>query len=127
MKAVILVDLDGTLAYYDGWHGPAHIGHPIGPMFRRVEAWLADPTKQVEIFTARLFHDVDGQARDAIYAWCIEHFGRELPVTAVKDFKMVELWDDRAVQVEPNTGRRLDGVDDGFGPAPAKRAKRRKA
>lgn len=30
--------------------------------------------------------------------------GRELPVTATKDFAMIELWDDRAVQVRMNTG-----------------------
>ena len=37
------------------------------------------------------------------------HFGVVLPVTNVKDWHMLELWDDRAVQVEPNTGRRVDG------------------
>jgi len=26
---------------------------------------------------------------------------------------MLELWDDRAVQVIPNTGRRVDGADEG--------------
>lgn len=39
-----------------------------------------------------------------IKAWCIEHLGEELPVTCFKDYGMLELWDDRAVQVEPNTG-----------------------
>jgi hypothetical protein len=28
-----------------------------------------------------------------------------LPVTNVKDFSLIELWDDRCVRVEPNTGR----------------------
>ena len=40
--------------------------------------------------------------------WCQAHLGRVLPVTCVKDFGMVELWDDRAVQVVPNDGRRVD-------------------
>lgn len=34
------VDLDGTLAHYDKWIGPEHIGEPIAPMVDRVRAWL---------------------------------------------------------------------------------------
>ncbi len=45
----------------------------------------------------------------AIDAWCERHFGRKLPVTCTKDYGMVELWDDRAVQVKENTGIRVDG------------------
>lgn len=41
---------------------------------------------------------------EAIRAWCIEHIGRALPITNVKDYGMVELYDDRCVQVRPNTG-----------------------
>lgn len=40
-----------------------------------------------------------------IRSWCLEHIGQELLITNVKDFGMYELWDDRAVTVEPNTGR----------------------
>ena len=37
--------------------------------------------------------------------------GVTLAVTCVKDYGMVELWDDRAVQVVMNTGRRVsDGA-----------------
>ncbi len=43
-----------------------------------------------------------------IQAWCLKHFGRVLPVTCIKDPKMIEQWDDRAVQVVKNTGRRAD-------------------
>jgi hypothetical protein len=32
-----------------------------------------------------------------------------LPVTNVKTFDIIEIWDDRAVQVIPNTGLRADG------------------
>jgi hypothetical protein len=31
-------------------------------------------------------------------------------VTREKDFAMIELWDDRAVQVVTNTGERADGL-----------------
>ena len=43
-----------------------------------------------------------------IKEWCLKHIGQKLEVTNVKDFGMIELWDDRAVQVIPNTGRRAD-------------------
>ena len=48
----ILVDLDGTLAIYNGYVGPTHIGEPVPKMLERVKSWLADG-KTVKIFTAR--------------------------------------------------------------------------
>jgi len=42
-----------------------------------------------------------------IQEWCKKHIGQVLEVTNVKDYGMIELWDDRAVQVEMNTGRRI--------------------
>ena len=104
------VDLDGTLAQYDGWKGPTHIGEPVEAMWRRVRQWLNEG-KDVRIFTARACRGGEEgvQVRAAIDAWCLQQFGTELPITNVKDFSMIELWDDRAVQVEPNTGRRVDG------------------
>ena len=45
--------------------------------------------------------------RPHIEAWCLKHIGQIIPVTNVKDYGMEELWDDRAVQVEANTGRVL--------------------
>lgn len=104
-KGWIGVDLDGTLAHYDGWKGVEHIGDPVPAMLQRVLAWLA-AGREVRIFTAR----VAGAAQDAELArmhvelWCQLHLGRVIPVTNTKDFAMVELWDDRAVQVEINTG-----------------------
>jgi len=32
-------------------------------------------------------------------------------ITHAKDHKMIELWDDRVVQVIPNTGERADGKE----------------
>ncbi len=29
------VDLDGTLAHYEGWNGANHIGEPLAPMLER--------------------------------------------------------------------------------------------
>jgi hypothetical protein len=101
------VDLDGTLAHYDGWRGVEHIGAPVAPMLARVKAWLAEGTT-VKIFTARVFGR-DEAALRPIQQWCRDHLGQELEVTCTKDFAMIELWDDRAVQVYANTGLRVDG------------------
>ena len=105
------VDLDGTLAYYDGWVGPTHIGAPIPDMVERVKAWRKEG-REVRIFTARVAEDNPGAGPNpevvaSIEAWCEEVFGEVLPVTNVKDYGMVELWDDRAITVEQNTGRML--------------------
>ena len=100
------VDLDGTLAQYDGWKGIEHIGEPVPLMVERVRGWLSEG-KEVKIFTARVAGHPDAVV--PIYAWCKKHLGRALPVTYMKDMNMLELWDDRAVQVIPNTGERADG------------------
>ncbi len=100
------VDLDGTLAHYEGWKGEAHIGRPVMPMVERVRAWIAKG-HEVRIFTARM-SDPDPEARqvvsNAVRDWTQEHVGAPLKATCIKDFAMIELWDDRAVQVEANTG-----------------------
>lgn len=105
------VDLDGTLAKYDGWKGIDAIGDPIAPMVERVKAWLREG-RTVKIFTARVWgHGTrlpDGTVQDVltpIRKWCETNIGQVLEITNVKDFEMVELWDDRAIRVETNTGR----------------------
>lgn len=110
------VDLDGTLAIYDERTFPA-IGPPIEVMVARVKQWIVEG-KDVRIFTARvgirpaieadLHFAADQEA--LIQTWCLEQFGIELPVTAQKDFQMIELWDDRCVQMVTNTGQRADEV-----------------
>ena len=127
MSGWIGVDFDGTLAEYGTWVGPDHVGKPIAPMVERVKLWLSQG-HEVRIFTARMYPitqvirpgdalpvaEAAGTlatplgtallAVDAIRAWCREHLGAVLPITCVKDYGMVELYDDRAVQVRPNTG-----------------------
>lgn len=46
-----------------------------------------------------------------IEQWCEKYLGQKLPVTCSKDFGMLELWDDRAIQIVSNTGLRADGKD----------------
>lgn len=114
------VDLDGTLAKYEGFVAPDEIGEPIPLMLGRVKRWLAGGA-DVRIFTARVYwHEGDEAdwhktkeaadlARAAIEKWCLKHLGKVLPITCTKDYHMHQLWDDRAVQIIPNTGRRADG------------------
>jgi hypothetical protein len=102
------VDLDGTLAEYDHWRGADHIGAPIPKMLTRVHRWL-DGKYNVKIFTARVAGDDHGAVRAIIETWCLKYIGEVLPVTNKKDYGMIELWDDRAVQVIANTGERVDG------------------
>ena len=108
------VDLDGTLAHYVKWTAIDHVGEPIWPMVERVKNWLREGRK-VKILTARVSDQsirINGGDFDvtlahvvrAIKAWCEEHIGERLEVTCSKDLDMIELWDDRAVQVEPNVG-----------------------
>ena len=105
MNGWIGVDLDGTLAEYKQWQGASNIGKPIPLMLKRVKQWMAEG-KDVKIFTARVSSNnpVKEESIMAIHKWCIEHIGQTLPVTAEKDYGMIELWDDRCVQVIPNTG-----------------------
>lgn len=99
------VDLDGTLAHYDEWRGVNHIGAPVPAMVTLVKAMIA-AGRDVRIFTARVAYEPEGSwAREVIQNWCAEHLGVILPVTNVKDFGMIALYDDRCIQVEQNTGR----------------------
>lgn len=105
MSGWIGIDLDGTLAHYSGWKGIEHIGEPIPKMLAQVNEWL-EQGRDVKIFTARV--SVTGPLReeaiDYIHQWCKKHGLPALEVTNIKDFGMVELYDDRAFNVRPNTG-----------------------
>lgn len=98
------VGLDGTLAEYHGYTTEGAIGPPVTTMLLRVMKWLEDGV-EVRIVTARADNP---KAVDAIRRWCTTHVGRDLPITNKKDYSMHQLWDDRTVQVIPNTGRRAD-------------------
>lgn len=94
------VDLDGTLAEATAWQGMGHIGPPVPLMLRRVRLWL-EKGLRVKIMTARA-GDPEGVA--ATQAWLQAQGLPALEVTDKKDFGMIELWDDRAIQVVQNTG-----------------------
>ena len=106
-KPWIGVDLDGCIAEYHGWTTSAtDIGKPVPLMVERVKTWLEEGVL-VKIFTARIdIKDPEllNQVVCAIQFWCKKHIGAILPITATKDYAMIQLWDDRCVQVIPNTG-----------------------
>jgi len=111
------IDLDGTLARYDGWKGATEVGEPVPAMLELVKNFIKQGVR-VKIFTARVYCGESGEpegdryreaqtARLAIEKWCAKHVGVILPVTCCKDFGMITLYDDRCIQVVPNTGETL--------------------
>lgn len=134
-KGWIGVDLDGTLAEYHGWTDgeigkpiPTMVARVkrwladgkdvriftarISP-FGRPRCTTAQCDGRVHLeggWGERLVEcpatkRVMDEQKDLILTWCVAHIGQELPMTFAKDFAMVELWDDRCVAVENNTGR----------------------
>jgi hypothetical protein len=99
-------DLDGTLAFYDVWKGIEHIGEPIPKMVKILKEHLAKGDI-CKIFTARVaIDDVDEKelTEEFIQDWCGKHFGQLFEITNIKDQGMIKLYDDKAVQVNANTG-----------------------
>lgn len=124
-------DLDGTLAKYDGWRGIDHIGEPVGPMVALIKKMHAEGMR-VKILTARFSPRAVAELRlnpylenhwciespddmpwalkgqwtalEFIQDWCWKHLGFVPEVTHEKDHLMLDLYDDRCHQVEPNTG-----------------------
>lgn len=117
MRAWIGVALDATLAVHDRRSGPGHIGPPIPSMVNRVRMWRASGM-DVRIFTPRVavVPETDHTeasatlARKQIEDWCRRYLGEVLPVTALRDHGLIQLWDASAVQLVPNSGQRVDGV-----------------
>jgi hypothetical protein len=97
------VDLDGTLAeYHDNIVGNM-IGKVVEPMKSLILDWIEEGI-EVKIFTARLTTGDKNTAIKNIQNWLVKNGMPKLDVTNVKDYYMMELYDDRAVQVEFNTG-----------------------
>ena len=104
------IDFDGTLATYDDWKGPGHVGDPIQKSIEFVKGLLKDG-KKVKIFTARVANpEEEDEAREAIRKFCKEHFGRTFPITNEKDPHMIGLLDDKLdmKRVKQNTGELIE-------------------
>ncbi len=100
------VDLDGTLAEWDGWKGHQHIGDPIPAMLERVKRWIKMDI-EVRVFTARASVP---EHIAPVERWLEKHGLGSLRVTNEKDYRMLQLWDDRCIQVIPNTGELIKNV-----------------
>ena len=96
------VDLDGTLAFCEEWKGFNKIGKPIPSMMERVKTWV-EAGLRVKIMTARA--SVPEKGIEPVKKWLVKHGLPPLEVTNEKDFYMIELWDDRAIQVLANVGK----------------------
>jgi len=115
-------DWDGVLVQDipGGKYNPRASGEPIPATWRRLEEDMRNGNR-IKIFTARAasihHHTVfDGTAEEYlacvvshIQEICVEQVGVELEITAEKDYLMKYFYDDRAIQMERNTGRRIDG------------------
>src|SRR5882672_6856827 len=132
-KGWIGVDLDGTTFEYHTWMGWNVFGAPIPLMVARIRKWWYEEDRDVRVVTARvglptIIHDIgrhgysairrqrcrvtgemfsDEMMVDAIGQHFNKHVGFVPVVQCHKDLHMIELWDDRAVQVVPNTGMTL--------------------
>lgn len=125
MNPWIGFDLDGTLAMWDAEAPITKIGPPVDRMVMKYKEHRA-LGHDARIVTARVAACGDSNAsgvvdsqsfadeqRKLIEAWCLEHLGEVIPVTASKDFGMILLYDDRCVEIQTNTG--LDQKDIYFG------------
>ena len=94
------VDFDGTLALYDERRGIEVMGAACLPMVRRIHHWLEQGI-EIRIMTARAG---DPALSRFLQPWLREHNLPALAITQSKDPALLQCWDDRAVQVEHNTG-----------------------
>lgn len=116
--AWVAVDFDGTLAEYEKFISPFHIGDPIAEMCEAV-LLLLEFNIPVKIFTARIcpvamemnaaqYHmdadDLLAQVISAIQDFTEKHLYFRLPVTNIKTYSCIGFIDDRAIPVHRNNG-----------------------
>lgn len=100
IKKSIGLDLDGTIAEYNGWKGISYIGNPIQPI---IDAALEKEKEGYEIIilTARA---ADPRSIPIIKNWLRNHNLPNWRITDRKDSSMKEIWDDLAKTVKFNEG-----------------------
>ncbi|MEA2061014.1 MAG: hypothetical protein U9P10_11000 [Thermodesulfobacteriota bacterium] len=101
------MDLDGTLARDDTLVSLEKIGKPVPKMVARLKTLMESGVK-VKIFTARAS---DNEQISLIKDWLEKNNLPNLEITNVKDYDMVRLYDDRAVQVIANTGEIVEKIE----------------
>lgn len=98
------IDLDGTLAICDSILNMSQIGSPVPKMINFVKG-LIEKKHRVKIFTARAS---DPDQVQLVKKWLKENSLPDMEITNIKDFGMIVLYDDRAIQVITNTGDIVD-------------------
>jgi len=99
------IDLDGTLAENVVPYKCGVIGKPIEPIVR-VAKKLLEEGITIKILTARVSSNNPDRAQNfrAIQRWCKKHLGKEVDITAEKDYNMVYSIDDLTKQVIQDKG-----------------------
>ena len=103
------VDLDGTLARDDApghFEPPYPLGEPIPEMIALIQS-LLEAGLTVKIFTARA---CEPESIPIIQAWAEKHGLGRLEVTNVKDYNLIRFYDDRAIQMAPNSGKSVGHI-----------------
>ena len=105
-EAYAAFDLDATLAEYlkeDSGNTP--IGHVVIPMYEKIKWYQAHGIK-CKLLTARAGFASEVPKIEAWLQYNDQFFPglAKLEISNVKSHKMLVLYDDRAVQIIPNTG-----------------------
>lgn len=98
-------DLDATLAVWHEGQSPTTIGKPIPKAILLVKKYIKKGMK-VKIVTARVASSQKDrkQQLSLIEKWLKLYIGKKLEITSEKDPYMICLYDDKAIQVKPNSG-----------------------
>jgi hypothetical protein len=101
-RPTIAVDLDGTLAEYEGWLGEEVIGPPIPGALAFLED-LHSAEAEIVIFSARAGTK---PGSDAIWRWLTENKVDQIvtEVTNIKHYRFAAMVDDRALGFRRSEG-----------------------
>ena len=105
----IAIDLDGTLALYDGWEGSDKIGDPVPAMVDIMLHHIRNGEECV-IFTARVSGDDKEEAEMAEYHirnWLAKNDLPQLKITCIKEKAFRIFYDDRAIRIAHNEGKMI--------------------
>jgi hypothetical protein len=110
---VIAVDFDGTLAQLFEPYDPRRAGPPLGPddpksIFNMTKKLVRK--HKVVVLTARMNSKEHTPAQlkytsKLIAGWTKKYLGVSLPCTSEKHHSMQVIYDDRAIAIDPKTGR----------------------
>ena len=103
----VAFDFDGTLAHHEHGDDPDILGDPILAMVLLAKEEAKH--NEVRIMTARVcsklpVEQIRKQTK-LIQDWAQIFLGFRPVVTSEKDYEMIKLYDDRAIQVRTNTGQ----------------------